>query len=113
MIRYYESGGRQLCVRVDPVKLCARTVIEAHQQVLIYIRNRANVSLPDKNWISATRRSATGSGLVRKGKLVRSQCPSRRAAGSGRGLGNRALQNDFAPRGGHEGSLYSRQCCAR
>ena len=63
MILYYENDGRRLCVRVDPgyagswrrepyysqLKHCARTAIDAHQQVVVYIRKRAIVVLPDKD----------------------------------------------------------------
>lgn len=63
MILYYENDGNRLCVRVDPgyannwrkepyygqLKRCAQTALDARKQVVIYIRKRAIVILPDKD----------------------------------------------------------------
>jgi hypothetical protein len=63
MILYYENEGRRLCVRVDPgyanawrrepyysqLKECARRIAEAHKQVVVYIRKKAIVILPDND----------------------------------------------------------------
>ena len=63
MILYYENGGRRLCVRVDPsyagawrrepyysqLKQFSRTGLEAQKQVVVYIRKRTIVVLPDKD----------------------------------------------------------------
>jgi hypothetical protein len=63
MILYYENEGRRLCVRVDPghadawrrepyysqLKECSRRIAEAQKQVVVYIRKKAIVILPDKD----------------------------------------------------------------
>lgn len=63
IILYHENDGKRLCVRVDPgyaenwrrephysqLKQCARMALEAHGQVVVYIRKRAIVILPDKD----------------------------------------------------------------
>jgi len=63
MILYHENDGRRLCVRVDPsyadnwrrepyysqLKQRSRIALEAQKQVVIYIRRRTIVVLPDKD----------------------------------------------------------------
>jgi hypothetical protein len=56
MILYYESDAWRREPYYSQLKLCARPVIE----IVIYIRNRAIVILPDKDSISATRRKVLG-----------------------------------------------------
>jgi len=63
MMLYYQNAGRRLCVRVDPrypdiwqrepyysqLKRRSRAAIEARKQVVVFLRKRTIVILPDKH----------------------------------------------------------------